>query len=106
MVYSYSGKNDRRYPYYVCLNAQRKGWAVCPAKSLPARGIEESVLGRIREAKHGIFDPAEWEQRDRTRQVEAIRGIVERIGYDGAARQISIRFHAAGVTAAGEEARA
>jgi hypothetical protein len=22
MVYSYSGKNDRRYPYYVCLNAQ------------------------------------------------------------------------------------
>jgi len=28
MVYSYSGKNDRRYPYYVCLNAQRKGWAL------------------------------------------------------------------------------
>ena len=58
MVYSYSGKNDRRYPYYVCLNAQRRGWAACPAKSLPARGIEESVLGRIREAQRGIFDPA------------------------------------------------
>ena len=51
MVYSYSGKNDRKYPYYVCLNAQRKGWAVCPAKSLPARAIEESVLGRLREAQ-------------------------------------------------------
>src|SRR3984885_4544681 len=50
MVYSYSGKKDRKYPYYVCLNAQRKGWAVCPAKSLPAHGIEESVLGRVREA--------------------------------------------------------
>ena len=44
MVYSYRGKGDRKYPYYVCLNAQRKGWAVCPAKSLPARAIEESVL--------------------------------------------------------------
>jgi hypothetical protein len=25
MVYSYSGKNDRKYPYYVCLNAQHRG---------------------------------------------------------------------------------
>jgi hypothetical protein len=29
---------------------------------------------------------------DRTRQVEAIQTTVERIGYDGATRQISIRF--------------
>src|ERR1035437_8363518 len=83
MVYSYSGKNDRRYPYYVCLNAQPRGWAACPAKSLSARGIEESVLGQIREAQHGIFDSAEWERMDRTQQVEAIQTIVERIGYDG-----------------------
>jgi len=106
MVYSYSGKNDRQYPYYVCLNAQRKGWAACPAKSLPARGIEESVLGWIREAQHGNLDPSEWEQMDRSRQVEALRAIVERIGYDGVARRISIRFHPAATTAAGEEARA
>ena len=93
MVYSYAGKNERRYPYYVCLNAQRKGWAACPAKSLPARGIEESVLGQIGKAKHGIFDRAQWEQMDRMRQVEAIQALVERVGYDVAARQISIRFH-------------
>jgi site-specific DNA recombinase len=104
MVYSYSGKNDRKYPYYVCLNAQRKGWAVCPAKSLPARGIEESVLERIRDAERGILAPAEWERMDRTRQVETIQGIVERIGYDGGARQVSIRFHPTMTTAAGGEA--
>jgi hypothetical protein len=39
---------------------------------------------------------------DRTRQVEAMRAIVERVGYDGARRQISIRFH----PAPGEEVRA
>jgi hypothetical protein len=33
---------------------------------------------------------------DRNRQVESIQLLVERIGYDGAARQISIRFRAAG----------
>jgi site-specific DNA recombinase len=92
MVYSYSGKQDRRYPYYVCLNAQRRGWAACPAKSLPAVGIEASVLEQIRAAQGGVFDPVEWEQMDRTRQVEAIQTTVERIGYDGATRQISIRF--------------
>jgi hypothetical protein len=102
MVYSYSGKNDRKYPYYVCLNAQRTGWANCPGKSLPARAVEESVLGRIRDARHGTFDPSEWHQMDRTRQVEAIHAVVERVGYDGAARQISIRFHPAVMTT-GEE---
>lgn len=85
MVYSYSGKKDRRYPYYVCLNAQRRGWAVCPSKSLPARGIEESVLKQIREAQCEIPEPAAWEQMDRTRQVEAMQAIVERVGYDGSA---------------------
>src|SRR5271154_1767997 len=78
MVYSHSSKNARKYPYYVCLNAQRKGWAACPAKSLPAREIEESVLARIRDVRHGVFDPSAGEQMDRTRQVEAIQGSVER----------------------------
>jgi site-specific DNA recombinase len=94
MVYSYSGTGDHKYPYYVCLNAQRKGWKVCPAKSLPARAIEESVLGRIREESPGVFDPAQWDLMDRVRRVEAIREVVERVGYDGNRRQISIRFHA------------
>src|ERR1017187_3430239 len=78
MVYSYSRKNDRTYPYYVCLNAQRKGWAVCPAKSLPARAIEES------------------DQMDHNPQIEAIQALIERVGYDAPARQISIRFRALG----------
>jgi site-specific DNA recombinase len=94
MVYTYATRNGRKYPYYLCLNAQRKGWAACPAKSLPAQAIEESVLERVREAQPGIFDPSPWEQMARAQQVEAMQTIIERIGYDGVARQISIRFHA------------
>ena len=96
MVYSYSRKNDRQYHYYVCLNAQRKGWAACPAKSLPARAIEESVLMRLRVARPLVFGPAEWEQMERTQQVEVMSSLVERVGYDGSARKISIRFRSAG----------
>jgi len=93
MIYTYAMKNGRKYPYYLCLNAQRKGWAICPSKSLSAPAIEESVVGRIREAIGGVFALAEWAQTDRARQVEAIQAVVERVGYDGSARQISIRFH-------------
>jgi site-specific DNA recombinase len=93
MVYSYSMKNDRKYPYYVCRNAQRKGWAVCPSKSLPARVIEESVLQRVRESRGEIWSGTEWGAMDRRRQIEAIQSIVERIGYDGIACEISIWFH-------------
>ncbi len=105
MVYSYSGKNDRKYPYYVCLNAQRNGWAACPGKSLPAHLIEESVLGQIREARPGVLD-CDWEQIERTHQVAALQAIVERIGFDGTARKISIRFHPAAITSAAREERA
>ena len=96
MVYSYARKNDRTYPYYVCLNAQRKGWATCPAKSLSARAIEESVLNRLRNTQYAMFGVTEWGEMDRLSQVQVMAGIVERVGYDGAARQISIRFRAVG----------
>jgi site-specific DNA recombinase len=105
MIYTYAVQKGIQYPYYLCLNAQRKGRAVCPAKTLPARATEESVLARVREERHGIFDSGEWNRMDRTLQVEAVQAAVERIGYDGTTRQISIRFHAA-TAVAGEETQA
>ena len=40
MTPAWSGKNGRRYRYYTCLRAQKRGWASCPTKSVPARQIE------------------------------------------------------------------
>ena len=77
MVYSYSVKGSRQYPYYVCLNAQRKGWAARPVKSRSARAIEESVLGQIRQAQRGLSDPAEWERTNRAGQFAAVQQIVD-----------------------------
>ncbi|HXS13904.1 MAG TPA: recombinase family protein [Acidobacteriaceae bacterium] len=92
MVYSYASKNGRTYPYYVCLNAQRKGWAHCPSKSLAARVIEQSVLAHLLQANNPIFEPSQWEHMDRRQQVDTLRGLVERVGFDGKRRQVSIRF--------------
>jgi site-specific DNA recombinase len=107
MVHSYASKGGRKYPYYVCRNAQQKGWAVCPSKSLPARAIEESVIGRIREAQiGGIGDAPEWEQMDRAHQVDAIHSVIVRVGYDGRDRQVSIHFRQGSESSTAAEGRA
>jgi len=92
MVYSYATKQGRKYPYYVCLNAQRKGWAACPSKSLPATAIEASVIGQIRQSRPEFYGEREWREMERSRQVEVIGASVARIDFDGVTRRITIQF--------------
>jgi hypothetical protein len=39
---------NKRYRYYVCSAAQKKGWQTCPSKSIPAGEIERFVVDQIR----------------------------------------------------------
>ncbi len=40
--------NTRRYRYYVCCVAQKRGRSTCPSKSIPAGPIEAFVVDRVR----------------------------------------------------------
>ena len=45
MVPTHTTRNGtKRYRYYVCSNAQKRGWHVCPSKSIPAPG-DRAVRG-------------------------------------------------------------
>src|SRR5262249_11983488 len=46
MTPSHTTKGDKRYRYYVCSNAQKRGWDRCPSKSIPAGQVEALVLER------------------------------------------------------------
>jgi len=54
MGHTYSSKRETngtgsvQYRYYVCLNAQKRGWHTCPSKSVPAAEIERLVVEQIR----------------------------------------------------------
>jgi len=48
MSLSWTSKGARKYRYYVCNGAAKKGWETCPAKSVPAAQIEQFVVGEIR----------------------------------------------------------
>jgi site-specific DNA recombinase len=48
MGHSYTMKEGKRYRYYICLGAQKKGWHTCATKSIPAGEIERFVVEQIK----------------------------------------------------------
>jgi site-specific DNA recombinase len=48
MMHTYTMRKSKRYRYYVCYNAQQKGWNSCETKSVSAPAIESAVLDSIR----------------------------------------------------------
>lgn len=48
MVSTHATKGTKRYRYYVCLCAQKRGYKNCPSKSIPAAEIERFVIEQIR----------------------------------------------------------
>jgi site-specific DNA recombinase len=42
-------RGNKRYRYYVCTSAQKRGWQSCPSKSIPAGEIERFVVEQIKD---------------------------------------------------------
>jgi len=49
MIHSYTTKGAKRYRYYVCVQAQKRGWHTCPSKSVPAAEMEQFVVSQVRD---------------------------------------------------------
>jgi site-specific DNA recombinase len=49
----------KRYRYYVCSGAQKRGWDTCPSKSIPAGEIEHFIVEQVRCIGR---DPALWRE--------------------------------------------
>ncbi len=47
MQHTYTKRGQKVYRYYVCLRAQKRGRAVCPAPAVPAGQIERFVVEQI-----------------------------------------------------------
>jgi site-specific DNA recombinase len=48
MSHHFATRGNKRYRYYVCIKAQKRGWDQCPAPSLPAAELEQFVVDQIR----------------------------------------------------------
>jgi site-specific DNA recombinase len=81
---TYSSKGSKHYRYYICTNAQKRGWDHCPSQSVPAAPIERLVVEQI--AKVGqdperlkkILMEASKQRRTRLADLESERRGLER----------------------------
>ncbi|MGE3777424.1 MAG: recombinase zinc beta ribbon domain-containing protein, partial [Pirellulaceae bacterium] len=48
MVHTFTGRGTKRYRYYTCVRAIKRGHKECPSRSLPAAEIERVVVDQIR----------------------------------------------------------
>ena len=84
MSHTYTAKGSRRYRYYVCSAAQKRGWDTCPTGSIPAAEIEAFVVGEIAEEGETLSSPnTEWEALSMFSRACALAKRVRRIEYDG-----------------------
>ena len=85
-------RGNRRYRYYTCSGAQRKGWHTCPSKSLPATVIERYVLEQIASRMPG--SRVEVQPQTTADQRQRLRDCVARIDYDGTTGEMAITLNA------------
>ena len=115
MTPAHTKRGNRRYRYYTCTNAQKRGWKACPSRSIPAAEMDKVVLAQIREAcphsgpndgeliidGQGRFDRW-WQALPHEDRGEALRALVEKVDYDGRAGQLAITFRPGGFEAVAE----
>jgi hypothetical protein len=86
MTPAHVSRGNKRYRYYTCSAAQKKGWHTCPSKSVAAAALERFVLEQI--APHAR--DVEWPTLAPHEQIERLRMLVTRIDYDGGSQQVAI----------------
>jgi hypothetical protein len=99
-------KGTRRYRYYVCRRAQKQGWQICPAPSLPAGPIEELVVRQIQALAPAVAPEAFvalWQALPLAEQTRLLQRLVERVDYQAAQQSVSIAFRPDAGTALVEE---
>lgn len=93
-------KGARRYRYYVCTNAQKRGWHSCPSKSIPAGEIEKFVVDQVRGIGKDTalladaLEEARAQAKERIGELEAERKSLKRdLGrYNGDLRKLAGRL--------------
>ncbi|MGV3609197.1 MAG: recombinase family protein [Planctomycetaceae bacterium] len=85
-----SGKGGtKRYRYYVCSSAQRKGWSTCPTKSIPAVEIDRYLVAQLH--AHSLIGD-DFESLPLLAQQELLSSVLSGVDYDGQTKKLSIHL--------------
>ncbi len=127
MTHVFQGRHSRKYRYYTCSSAMRKGRRTCPHPTLPAADIEQLVVEELRayckraEVKRAVREAlakqgspsdgrlvsllndfsAVWAMLEPRERVELVQLAVSRVEYDGVDSSVEVHFHGTELLAAG-----
>jgi len=80
----YSKKGNNKYSYYLCMNAQRRGYKSCPTKLIAAQAMENKLLELLRKiTKDPRIEADAWEALTLEEKTPILKSIVQSVQYDG-----------------------
>ena len=105
MFHTYTTKDGRRYRYYVCMNAQKRGYKDCPARSVNAQSIEEGVIESLKDAGKGnqrlegslIVNSPIWEALFPQEKHHALRLMLKSAYYDASMGKLKLNLNESGI---------
>ena len=94
MTPAHATKNgSKRYRYYTCSSAQRRGRGTCPTPTLPAAEIERLVLEQLQSLDLSAALQPPLPERPLEEQQRLVRVLVQRVDYHGAWGKLTIRLN-------------
>jgi site-specific DNA recombinase len=107
MTPAFASKNGgKRYRFYACVNALKRGRQVCPSRYLPALAIERMVIEQIQElaryrqtsweaddALARFLDLSTWNSLAAAEKARLVQRLVQRVEYNGREGKVAITFH-------------
>ncbi|MBP7055713.1 MAG: recombinase family protein [Candidatus Omnitrophica bacterium] len=105
MFHTYTKKKHRGYRYYVCMNAQKRGYQNCPTRSVNAQSIEDAVIESLRTSGKDdqaldnalIVNSPIWEALFPQEKHHALRLMLKSAYYDGKNEKLGLAFNPSGI---------
>jgi len=105
MFHTYTTKDNRRYRYYVCMNAQKRGYKDCPTRSVNAQSIEDTVIESLKNARQDdqalhsalIVNSPIWEALFPQEKHHALRLMLKGAYYDGKNGKLRLDMNTNGI---------
>ena len=94
MYYAYSMKGKYKYHYYLCMNAQKRGYKNCPTRLVNAQTIENKLLECIRKITPDTKLQGDlWNALTLQDQIKLLKSVVRQINYDAHEGFLEIVLH-------------
>lgn len=99
MYYIYSMKGKNKYNYYLCMNAQKRGYKDCPTRLVSAQVMENKFMEFLRQVSDDPrIEAKAWEVLALEEKIPIVKSIAKAANYDAYNETLEIMLHDADIS--------